>query len=164
MFAIRDTSGDPKVVNLFGVGVYVGDEVPPERESEVGAWVEQAREIDREILAEDPGEALAVQRGCNTANASLGGTEHSEEALVGFVQAARDKAEHNLTLDDNAYAAEIRRNPIFGNPKIELDGGGVVWGYQCWWGAEDKLDGYRTEGYEIVTVGLPDPSATEGGD
>jgi len=24
------------------------------------------------------------------------------------------------------------------NPKILLDDGSVVWGYQCWWAAEDK--------------------------
>lgn len=25
------------------------------------------------------------------------------------------------------------------NPKIVLDSGGVVWGYQCWWGDEDTV-------------------------
>jgi hypothetical protein len=25
------------------------------------------------------------------------------------------------------------------NPKILLDDGNVVWGYQCWWAAEDKV-------------------------
>jgi hypothetical protein len=25
------------------------------------------------------------------------------------------------------------------NPKIQLDNGKVVWGYQCWWGDEEKV-------------------------
>ena len=25
------------------------------------------------------------------------------------------------------------------NPRIKLDDGRVVWGMQCWWGAEDKI-------------------------
>lgn len=39
-------------------------------------------------------------------------------------------------------------HPIFGipikelnipNPRIKLDSGDVVWGCQCWWGAEDRV-------------------------
>jgi hypothetical protein len=30
----------------------------------------------------------------------------------------------------------------FPNPKIELDGGAVVWGCECWWGREDRADEY----------------------
>ena len=26
-----------------------------------------------------------------------------------------------------------------GNPKLKLDDGRVVWGYQCWWGPEEKI-------------------------
>lgn len=25
------------------------------------------------------------------------------------------------------------------NPKLQLDNGNVVWGYQCWWGSEEKV-------------------------
>ena len=25
------------------------------------------------------------------------------------------------------------------NPKIRLDSGEVVWGYECWWGPEEKV-------------------------
>jgi hypothetical protein len=32
-------------------------------------------------------------------------------------------------------------NPDIGisNPKIQLDNGNIVWGFQCWWGSEDKI-------------------------
>lgn len=26
------------------------------------------------------------------------------------------------------------------NPKIELDSGAVVWGYECWWGPESQVE------------------------
>lgn len=26
------------------------------------------------------------------------------------------------------------------NPRITLEGGGTVWGYQCWWGPAETLD------------------------
>lgn len=52
-----------------------------------------------------------------------------------------------LSVEDRAaVAAKIRaREMRFGlNPKIRLDDGREVWGYQCWWGpAEDfKANGY----------------------
>ncbi|MFA7637420.1 MAG: hypothetical protein WCX81_06625 [Monoglobales bacterium] len=25
------------------------------------------------------------------------------------------------------------------NPKIQLDNGDIVWGYQCWWGDEEQV-------------------------
>ena len=83
VLAVSDADPDTKVLNIFGVGVYVGEEVPP------------------------PG-------------------------LDG------------VFIDD------------WPNPKIVLDGGGVIWGAQCWWGDESNLEEYRKAGFEIVTVPLPD--------
>ena len=79
--AIRDSNPETRILNIYGVGVYGGDEEPP-------------------------------------------------AGLEGL---------------------------FFGgmpNPKIELDGGGVVWGAQCWWGAESQLEDYREHGYKVVTVPL----------
>lgn len=25
------------------------------------------------------------------------------------------------------------------NPKIQLDNGSIVWGFECWWGPEEKI-------------------------
>lgn len=43
----------------------------------------------------------------------------------------------------------------FPNPKIELDGGGVVWGCECWWGSEQRMR-EAIEGREVVIVPLPE--------
>lgn len=37
------------------------------------------------------------------------------------------------------------------NPRILLDNGEVVWGFECWWGPETMFEEYR-DGREVVTV------------
>lgn len=77
VFALRDS--DSESINLFGFGVYEGDEIPPEN-------------------------------------------------------------------DDRIF-----RIP---NPRIVLDDGGVVWGFQCWWGEEEIFEKMR-KGRTVVVVSLP---------
>lgn len=43
------------------------------------------------------------------------------------------------------------------NPRIKLDSGETVWGYQCWWGAEKKVK----DRMEKVTVIKVDPPKEE---
>lgn len=38
------------------------------------------------------------------------------------------------------------------NPKIKLDNGEVVWGCECWWGAEEKVKEWEKECTEVVIV------------
>lgn len=41
----------------------------------------------------------------------------------------------------------------FSNPKIELDNGKVIWGYQCWWGDEKAvLDTFKEFEFEEVEL------------
>lgn len=42
-----------------------------------------------------------------------------------------------------------------GNPKIVLDNGDVVWGFQCWWGEATYLEEQYRE-HEFVIVPVPD--------
>lgn len=37
------------------------------------------------------------------------------------------------------YDGDLDSSLGFPNPRITLDSGGVVWGYQCWWGSEDEV-------------------------
>lgn len=43
------------------------------------------------------------------------------------------------------------------NPKIKLDTGEIVWGCQCWWGAESGAQKFIA-GREVVAVAITDPS------
>lgn len=48
------------------------------------------------------------------------------------------------------------------NPKIVLDGGGVVWGCECWWGeATDSTPAEWAKGRRIETVPAPHPADEE---
>lgn len=44
----------------------------------------------------------------------------------------------------------------FDNPKINLDDGSVVWGYQCWWGAEEDFETSFIQGRTVTVVPAPD--------
>lgn len=45
--------------------------------------------------------------------------------------------------------------PGMPNPRITLDDGSVVWGFQCWWGPEDKIkDEYKN--HTVVQVSVKD--------
>lgn len=41
-------------------------------------------------------------------------------------------------------------------PKLQLDNGNVVWGFQCWWGSESavrsRIDMYKRAGWVIEEV------------
>lgn len=42
------------------------------------------------------------------------------------------------------------------NPKLQLDNGNIVWGYQCWWGSESavksQIEKYKEAGWAIEEV------------
>ena len=46
------------------------------------------------------------------------------------------------------------------NPCIKLDNGDTVWGYQCWWGAEEKIKkviaGAIENGKSVVEIRIDD--------
>ena len=51
-----------------------------------------------------------------------------------------------LSFGKGVYAGDFPLPPEAGgfnlgqiNPRIDLDGGKVVWGCECWWGPEDKV-------------------------
>jgi hypothetical protein len=54
------------------------------------------------------------------------------------------------------------KNPIvvsiFGNPRIKLDSGKTVWGYECYWGPESKMRDY-IGGRQIVEVDIEEERA-----
>lgn len=59
---------------------------------------------------------------------------------VGAILSADDKTVHLLGY--GVYDGDFKP-PVelffAENPRITLDNGSVVWGYQCWWGAEEQI-------------------------
>lgn len=56
------------------------------------------------------------------------------------------------------FIAEACREAGFPSPKIELDSGEVIYGCECWWGAEDAVRDdvcrYQNDGYRIEHVSI----------
>src|SRR5574338_1487067 len=42
------------------------------------------------------------------------------------------------------------------NPKIVLDNGDVVWGCECWWGAEDQVKAEMAKLAHVINVDIKD--------
>ena len=38
------------------------------------------------------------------------------------------------------------------NPKIVLDNGEVVWGFQCWWGSEERIKEIIAKNDKVIMV------------
>lgn len=51
----------------------------------------------------------------------------------------------------------------FGNPRIKLDSGKVVFGRECWWGPEAGFHERGLLGRELVTVDIDEARAKAGG-
>lgn len=78
--------------------------------------------------------------------------EAIKEILIGHDAAAKvipslpalsDEMVRTMILLDNA------------NPRIKLDNGKVVWGYECWWISTEEFDNLpKPEGFKIVDVDI----------
>jgi hypothetical protein len=53
-----------------------------------------------------------------------------------------------------------RLKPILTNPRILLDNGAHVWGWQCWWGPEEKIK-EAIGGRKVEIVAVPGESKVE---
>lgn len=51
------------------------------------------------------------------------------------------------------WMADGLREHAVKNPKIELDNGSIVWGCECWWGAEEAIK-QRLEGATVIEVDI----------
>lgn len=65
-------------------------------------------------------------------------TEEDETVTVNFLGFGTYAGEH-VPEEATGWMAEIMREVGRTNPKIELDSGKVVYGCECWWGPEAKV-------------------------
>lgn len=71
-------------------------------------------------------------------------------ARVGAVLSATD--EEVRLLGWGVYEGDQESPLGFPNPRIRLDDGRIVWGYQCWWGPEEKMKTKFIEGRRVIDV------------
>lgn len=155
--AIRDTTEN--TVYLFGRGVYAGDFPRPGS----GNWSEDTLAMARRVIEESRKENVEELRAADDAfmvrriaEAVEQGEQTQAEADANLADYRRMRLEREarraaMTVDEEVE--ELLRGMDL-NPRLDLDGGGTVWGCECWWMPEaefDKRYGCRT----VVQVSEP---------
>lgn len=125
--AIKDANKD--VVNIYGFGTYEGNHVPPAWEEEMRSKLPNIRAVGEELYELSLEEHLARKKELVEA---VGG-EFDEEYEIQEYHALRKEVEEARGYTDEEMLEAILSSPIYENPKITLDSGEVVWGYECWW-------------------------------
>lgn len=156
--AIRDATED--TVYLYGRGVYAGDFPRPGS----GNWSDREREMARSVVTADTAESIAELRAADDAFMVRRFDEHVAEGKATREEADRDLADYRriraeregkraaMSVDEQVVELLTQMDL---NPRLDLDGGGVVWGCECWWMPEAEFDGFlRGRRVEMV----PEPA------
>lgn len=142
---------DTDTIWAYGFGTYLGDQ---RRTDEIR---EADLDLCRKVIvkADADGPIIDAQR------------YYADQVAAGKLTAA--EAAEKCAEQDAAWAAELARpiderarklaEGMYMNPKIRLDDGGIVWGYECWWGpADDDTPAGYAKGRAIVIVPAPHPA------
>lgn len=151
------------IVYLHGRGVYAGDFPRPGS----GNWSEETKRMARNVVGEDQGDtdqlraaddAWMVRKLAETVEEGKKTQEEADHQLAEYrrLRLERESRRAAMTVDEQVIELLTQMDL---NPRLDLDGGGTVWGCECWWMPEaefDKFLGSRT----VVEVPEPARSAT----
>lgn len=71
---------------------------------------------------------------------------------VGAIQKMDEETVHLFGYGVYDGDLEVPDNPGWFNPRITLDSGKIVWGYQCWWGSEGEVKSIIANKTTIIEV------------
>jgi hypothetical protein len=151
VIAVRNIDDNNKVWS-YGVGTYVGDHPRPGSEEPLSEeTIAYYTEIIRDMDENPPLDitswlAKRVESG-----------EITQEEADEQIQYAADRRAEDLATPMIERVERLHRQ-VSKNPKIELDHGGVVWGYQCWWGPEAEMRDRVYKGRIIEFIDPPGES------
>jgi hypothetical protein len=158
VFAVRNSDQDN--VYIFGHGTYSGDHQIPgtkkfETFEELGLTDEQIAhhlKFHTEMVENMPWPSWEDWSAQNAAYLREHDGMSDEEIRAFYDEVAAERA---LPVEEQMKIAMIDvYNGMNLNPRIDLDNGGTVWGFQCWWGPESKFD-EMVKGRTVVEVPLP---------
>lgn len=158
--AVRNATED--TIYLYGRGVYAGDFPRPGS----GNWPEETRDMARrvvqcqddntdELRAAD--DAWMVRKLAETVEAGKRTQEEADRELAEYRRLRLEREASRAAMTVEEQVVELLTGMDL-NPRLDLDGGGTVWGCECWWMPEaefDKFAGSRT----VVVVPEPARSA-----
>lgn len=158
--AVRDATED--TIYLFGRGVYAGDFPRPGSGNWSKSYRQMARNVVTESLAEDvqglraADDAFMVKRFNECVEAGTKTREEADQDLAEYrrIRAEREAKRAALSVDEQAVELLTQMDL---NPRLDLDGGGTLWGCECWWMPEAEFDAFRGS-RRVETV--PEPVRT----
>lgn len=157
--AVRNATED--TIYLYGRGVYAGDFPRPGS----GNWPEETRQMARRVIEGQDGnadelraadDAWMVRKLAETVEAGKRTQEEAEHELAEYRRIRLEREARRAAMSVEEQVVELLTAMDL-NPRLDLDGGGTVWGCECWWMPEtefDKFAGSRT----VVVVPEPDRS------
>lgn len=158
--AVRDANDS--TVFLYGRGVYAGDFPRPGS----GNWAADQRRIAENVVrgslehadeTRAADDAFMVKRLAETVDAGTKTQQDADQALSEYreIRAAREAKRSAMTVEEQVV--ELLHGMDL-NPRLDLDGGGTVWGCECWWMPEEEFDSF-VGSRAVEVVPLPDRSA-----
>ncbi|THA22751.1 hypothetical protein E6R18_32920 [Streptomyces sp. A1277] len=155
--AIRNATED--TVFLFGRGVYAGDHPRPGSGNWSPDTVAMARRVVEESLAEDvdamraADDAFMVGRLDEAVAAGKQTREEADQNLADYRRLRLEREAERAAMSVDEQVTELLTGMDL-NPRLDLDGGGTVWGFECWWMPEAKFDKQYRQ-HRVVMV--PEP-------
>lgn len=130
-------------VFLYGRGVYAGDFPRPGS----GNWPEETRQMARSVIeGQDDNadelraadDAWMVRKLAETVEAGKRTQAEADHELAEYrrIRAEREARRAAMTVEEQVVKL-LQEMDL--NPRLDLDGGGTVWGCECWWMPEGKL-------------------------
>lgn len=144
--AVRDA--DDSTVRIFGRGVYAGDFPRPGS----GNWSEEMWEVAVSVIREADERPPIDLSGWYDERVAAGHMSRADADAEMAAAAERAAAERARPIRERARRL-LERMDL--NPRIDLDDGSVVWGFECWWGDEAGFDDNFVKGRAVVTVATP---------
>ncbi|WP_093803957.1 hypothetical protein [Streptomyces sp. Wb2n-11] len=154
--AVRNA--DDTTVYLYGRGVYAGDFPRPGS----GNWPESTRQMARNVIeGEDDNvdelraadDAWMVRKLAETVEAGKRTQEEADRELAEYRRIRLEREARRAAMSVEDQVVELLTNMDL-NPRLDLDGGGTVWGCECWWMPEEEFDKFLG-GRTVVEV--PEP-------
>ncbi|MFF1469107.1 hypothetical protein [Streptomyces mirabilis] len=151
VFAVRDA--DETTVHLFGRGVYAGDHPRPGSDNFSEAQLAAAEALLAKSDGDGPEDMEWLAKHWE---ARVAAGEKTREEADEILAKAREHREAEMAKPMEERVAKLLR-AVVSNPRIDLDNGTTVWGFQCWWGPEDGFEKWVGD-RELIEV--PAPEAT----
>jgi hypothetical protein len=138
---------DATTVRIFGYGVYAGDFPRPGSGNWSPADYDRCRRAILDSPMEDDTSWLVAHWDRKVADGQVTRADADQKLAEGLANLARERAKPlEQRVEELLAAMDL-------NPRLDLDGGRVVWGCECWWMFTEEFDKFLG-GRPVVEVPL----------